>query len=148
MKTKITLLTTCLILITSFSFAQKKNEAKNIINSKVAIKKYYDKKELDNMQKGELLNLYIERITVLTNTMPYIAFATKPGVTMTTIGIPDSKENRKALENQHESTDVYVENTIEFQKIILPYSDTNKLAKAILFYEEIMKSLHVYNDYN
>ena len=148
MKIKITLLSTCLLLITSVSFAQKNDDAKNIINNKVTIKKYYDSDELEKMQKGELLDLYIERITVLTNTMPYIAFATKPGITMTTLGIPNSKENRKALENQHENTDTYVENTIEFQKTILPYSDTNNLARAILFYEEIMKSLHVYNEYN
>ena len=104
MKTKLTLLTICLIFITSFSFAQKKNEAQSIIKNKVNIKKYHTHEELDNMQKGELITLYMERIQVLSGTIPYIAFATKPGVTMSSLGIPNSGENRKTLENQEENT--------------------------------------------
>jgi hypothetical protein len=147
MKTKITLLTLCFLLVTAFSFAQKKNDPKSIINNKVAIKKYHGSEELEKMQKGELLELYLERITVLSHTLPYIAFATKPSATMSTLGIPNSKENRKVLDNQHENTETYLENTLEFQKTILPYSDTSKLIRAILFYEEIMKSLHTYDEF-
>tara|TARA_R110002049_G_scaffold242376_2_gene416243 strand:+ start:6832 stop:7278 length:447 start_codon:yes stop_codon:yes gene_type:complete len=148
MKIKITLLSICFLLMTAFSFAQKKDDAKSIINNKVAIKKYHSSEELEKMQKGELLGLYLERVTVLSNTLPYIAFATKPSVTMSTLGIPNTKDNRKVLDKQHENTDSYIENTIEFQNTILPYSDTSKLARAILFYENIMKSLHTYNEFN
>ena len=148
MKTKITSISIGLILITTSIYAQKKEDLKTIIDNKVTIKKYHDSEELGNMQKGELLKLYMERITVLTNTLPYIAFATKPNVTMSNLGIPDTKENIKALEDQHENTDIYVSNTSEFQKIILPYSDTNRLTNAILFYEDIMKSLHNYEEFN
>ncbi len=148
MNIKITLLSISFILISAFTYAQKKDDAKSIIDNKVTIKKYHSTEELGNMQKGELLGLYLERVTVLTNSLPYIAFATKPGVTMTTLGIPNTKDNRKVLENQHDNTNTYVENTAEFQNIILPYSDTNKLVRAILFYEDIMKSLHNYNEYN
>ncbi|GAA3641266.1 hypothetical protein [Flavivirga jejuensis] len=148
MKTKITLLSICFFLIAASSFAQKKATPKSIISNSVGIKKYHDNEELKRMQKGQLLNLYVERIEVLTNILPYIAFATKPGVTMSTLGIPNSNDNRKALENQIENTDSYVENTIEFQKAILPYSDTDRLVTAVLFYEEIMKSIHSYDEFN
>ena len=67
---------------------------------------------------------------------------------MTTLGIPDSKENRKALEDNIQATTVYFESTIEFQKKILPYSDKSNLIAAILFYEETLKSLHTYNEFN
>ena len=90
----------------------------------------------------------MERIQALSGTMPYIAFATKPGVTMTALGIPNNSENRKTLENQDESTDEYLENTLEFQRKLLPYSDTKKIAKAVFFYEEIMKSIHAYDEFN
>ena len=129
-------------------FAQKKNEAKSIINEKVSIKKYHNKEELENMQKGQLLVLYMERIKSLVNTLPYIAFATKPGVTMTTLGIPNTNDNRKILDNQFEATEDYVKATTEFQNTILPYSDTRNLIAAILFYEEIMKSLHEYSEFH
>ncbi|GAA4809194.1 hypothetical protein GCM10023330_15110 [Litoribaculum gwangyangense] len=132
----------------SIGFAQKKNEAKSIISEKVAIKKYHNKEELESMQKGQLLGLYIERIESLVKTLPYIAFATKPGVTMTTLGIPNDNDNRKVLDNQFEATDDYIKATTEFQNKILPYSDTSKLVSAILFYEEIMRSLHEYSEFH
>lgn len=148
MKVKIILLSFSLFLVAGLGFAQKKGKGpKSIISEKVTIKKYHNKEELERMQKGQLLALYTERNLVLTSTLPYIAFATKPGVTMSTLGIPDNNDNKKALENQFENTDTYLENTVEFQKEYLPYSDTRNLIAAILFYEDIMKSLHQYNEF-
>ena len=148
MKTKIILFSVILFLVTGFGYAQKKNEPKSIISEKVAIKKYHNKEELERMQKGELLVLYMERIEILIKTLPYIAFATKPGVTMSSMGIPNDNDNRKILDNQFAATDNYLKATNEFQTKILPYSDTSKLISAILFYEEIMKSLHEYSAYH
>lgn len=148
MKVKIILLGFSLFLVTGLGFAQKKNNGpRSIINEKVTIRKYHNKEELERMQKGQLLSLYTERNLVLTSTLPYIAFATKPGVTMSTLGIPDNNDNKKALDNQFENTTTYLEKTVEFQKEYLPYSDTRNLIAAILFYEEIMKSLHQYNEF-
>ena len=148
MKIKVILFSFCLFLITGISVAQKKNAPKNIIRDKVAINKYHNTSELEGMQKGELLDLYIERIEVLVELLPYIAFATKPGVTMSTLGIPNDKENRKILEDRFDSTDNFLENNLEFQKSILPYSDTTDLISAVLYYEEILKSLHEYSEYH
>jgi hypothetical protein len=148
MKVKVILLSLSLLFVTALSFAQKKNKGpKSIINEKASIKKYHNKEELERMPKGELLALYTERNIMLTSTIPYIAFATKPGVTMSTLGIPDNNDNKKALEDQFDNTDNYLENTIEFQKEYLPYADTRNLIAAILFYEEIIKSLHQYNEF-
>jgi hypothetical protein len=127
--------------------AQKKKEPKSIIMENVDIKKYHNIDELESMAKGDLLLLYKERVSSLIKIMPYLAFATKPGVTMETLGIPNDSDNRKALENQHDETESYIENTAEFQDIILPYSDTNKLIAAILFYEETLKALHEYDQF-
>lgn len=137
------------MLVFGISNAQKKdkNEPQSIISTKVAIKKYHNKDELNRMQKGELLGLYIERVESLVQTLPYIAFATKPGKTMSTYGIPNTKENRKTLEDKVEGTNDFLETTIEFQKKMLPYSDKSNLIAAILFYEETMKSLHEYNEF-
>jgi hypothetical protein len=147
MRTKSTLLILTFFLLATIGFAQNKKESMNIINGKVNISKYHSHDELDRMSKGELLTLYTERIKVIVNILPNIAFATKPGITMADLGIPDTKENKKALENNLEASVDYFDSTIEFQKIILPYSDTRDLIAAILFYEETLKSLHTYNDY-
>jgi len=148
MKLKIILLGLSLLMFSNIGFAQKKNEPQSIIKEGVAIKKYHNIDDLERMQKGELLDLYIERIESLIKILPYIAFATKPGVTMSTLGIPNDKDNRKALENQFDASDDFLKTTVEFQKILLPYSDTSKLISAILFYEETLKSLHEYTEFH
>ena len=147
MKTK--LLVFCAIFFLTLStniFSQDKPQG--IISQKVAIKKYHDRDELKQMNKGELLDLYPERIEVIVKILPNIAFTNKPGVTIKDLGIPDTKEHRKALEENKEAASDYFDNTIEFQTKILPYSDKTNLIAAILFYEQTLKSLHTYNEFN
>jgi len=154
MNTKPTILSVIFFLIISVSFAQekkvkfkKKDAPIQMINGKVYIKKYHSQEELTRLSKGELLTLYSERIEVIVNILPSIAFATKSGVTMSSLGIPETKENKRALENNHEASVDYFDSTIEFQKKILPYSDSRDLIAAISFYEATLKSLHTYNEF-
>ena len=147
MKLKVCILCFGLLLVSSSSFSQKRKEPKSIIMDAIEIKKYHNIDDLERMPKGELLILYKERISSLIKILPNIAFATKPGITMTSLGIPETKDNIKALEANHEASSEYFDSTVEFQSKILPYSDTRDLIAAILFYEETLKSLHTYNDY-
>ena len=148
MRTKLSLLTIFLLLVTNFSVAQKGDSPQTIIKGNISIDKYHDREELEQMNKGKLLELYNTRIEIIIKILPNIAFATKPGVTMTSLGIPDTKEHRKALAENIEATTSYFDDTIEFQKLILPYSDRSSLVAAILFYEETLKALHTYNEFN
>ena len=140
-KAKLTVLTLVLLFVTAVAFSQKDDDAQYIISGNVGIDKYHDREDLESMPKGELLSLYNTRIEIIIKILPNIAFATKPGVTMNSLGIPDTKENIEA-------TTTYFDNTVEFQKIVLPYSDRANLISAILFYEETLKALHTYNDFN
>ena len=124
--------------------AQDKKLSTSIISSTAMIKKYHELKELQGMKKGELLELYIERINVLVKTLPYIALVTKPGVTLADLGIPN--DNKKSLIQQAESTSDFLDVNLKFQRRMIPYSDTNNLIAAILFYENTLKSLHEFNE--
>jgi len=148
MKNKILLLSFSFFLVFGYGFAQKKGAPKSIISETATIKKYHNKEELDRMQKGELIELYVERVGSLVKILPYVGFATKPGVTMSSFGIPDEKDNRKALEDQFDATKDFLEVSDEFQKGYLPFSDTGNIISSILFYEEILKLLHEYSDYH
>ena len=66
---------------------------------------------------------------------------------MSSLGIPETKENKKALEANQEASVEYFDSTVTFQKSILPYSDTSDLIAAILFYESTLKALHTYDDF-
>jgi hypothetical protein len=123
-----------------------KNKPKSIISTGASMRKYHEKSELETMQKGALLELYIERIKVLINTLPYIALTTKPGVTMQDVGIPDNSENNKALDSQRENTTNFLNATVEFQKTMMPYSDKGNLISSILYYESMLKELNQLNE--
>jgi len=146
MKSRITFICITLLLVSTATFSQSKNAPQSIVSRTAIIKKYYDKKELSELPKGALLDLCIERVGVLAKTLPYIALATKPGITMIDFGIPYNSDYRKAYESQEENTKNYLEITSDYQKKILPYADKDDLIKAILFYENIMKSLHEFDD--
>lgn len=147
MKTKPTLIAVVFFFVISLGYSQKKDAPHSIISGKVNISKYHNREDLDVMSKGDLLELYIERIEVIVNILPNIAFATKPGVTMESLGIPETKDNKKALKENIEASTTYFDKAVEFQRKILPYSDTTDLIAAILFYEETLKSLHTYDDF-
>ena len=147
LNSKIKLLTFLLLLITTITIAQKEEEQPFIISEDVVIKKYHNQDELENMQKGQLMILYNRRIEVIIKILPNIAFTTKPDITMSSMGIPYNKENRNALKDNIDAATTYFENTLEFQEIVLPYSDKDNLISAILFYEEILKALHIYDDF-
>ena len=143
MKGKIIFFSVLLLLASSSIIAQAKaNLPKSIISTSASLRKYHDQKELKAMQKGELLELYIERIKVLVKTLPYIALATKPGITMSDLGIPDDPEHRKSLELETEATNTFLEITVDFQRKMMPYSDKENLINSIIFYESTLKSLH------
>lgn len=147
MNRKIIFLSIFFLFATSKIFSQAPvGPAKSIINSSASITKYYDQKELQGLQKGQLLTLYIERIRVLASTLPYIALATKAGITLSDIGIPNTAENSKALDAEIQNTITYLNGTIDFQKKMTPYADKGTLIAAILFYENTLKELHTLGD--
>lgn len=146
MKSKIIFLSFLFLTSINLVSAQDKNTTKSIISTSATIKKYHNLKELQDMKKGELLDLYTERITVLVKTLPYIALATKPGVTLNDLGIPDNNDNKKSLIEQEKSTTDFLSVTVEFQRRMMPYSDTKNLIAAILFYENTLKALHEFNE--
>jgi hypothetical protein len=132
-----------MLALTSKGFAQAKpNMPKSIVSTTAAIRTYYDDKTLRAMSKGELVELYIERMKVIVKILPHIALATKPGVTMTDLGIPDDADNRKSLDLETEATQTYLDITVGFLRKMLPYADKNQLVTMILFYEQTLKSLH------
>lgn len=145
MKTKFIFLS-IFLLTAGVIFSQNKNAPKSIISSNSVIKKYHGLDELRGMQKGELLNLYTERIKVLVKTLPYMALATKSGTTLSDLGVPNSSDNRKLMEAQEQITNEYLKVAENFQKNILPYADKDVLISSILFFESTMKSFYELNE--
>ena len=135
-----------LLFVISDANAQKNTKPVGIISSGASLRKFHEKSELEGMQKGQLLELYIERIKVLVNTLPYIALTTKAGVTMQDVGIPATPENDKALTLQQQNTATFLSSTVDFQRTMTPYADKGNLVVSILYYEEMLKALQTINE--
>ncbi|MBP9848136.1 MAG: hypothetical protein KBC58_01730 [Flavobacterium sp.] len=142
---KIIFLSLFMIFAVGNTNAQAKKSV-SIISTGASIKKFHEKSELDGMQKGALLELYIERIKVLVNTLPYIALTNKPGVTMADVGVPDNAENNKALLAQQSNTQQFLTATVDFQRLMTPYADKGNLISSILYYENMLRELNQLNE--
>lgn len=130
-------------LLTSVdTVAQDKNAPKVVINIR-GVSKFHDLKELQAMNKGQLMPLYTERVRILFSVIQYFGITNKPGTTFTDLGIPTSKENVQALEDDVEARSIFLGKNEQFLKSILPYSDTSNIINAILFYEEVLKLVFV-----
>lgn len=128
------------IAIPAFSInAQSKTISKSIISPTAILKKFHEKSELDGMQKGDLVDLYIERINVITKKLPFIALTNKRGVTINDVGIPDSIENNKILEKQQQTIRNFISETETFERTLTPFADKSDIIYAILFCENVLK---------
>ena len=143
---KIIIFSLFLLFAVSNTNAQSGKKPVGIISAGASVKKFHEKAELESMQKGMLLELYIERIRVLVNTLPYIALTTKAGITLQDVGIPSSAENDKALDLQKQNTANFLNSTVDFQRVMTPYADKGNLITSILYYESTLKLLQQMNE--
>jgi hypothetical protein len=66
---------------------------------------------------------------------------------MADIGIPMDKDKSKLQDGQTEASNIFLESTMEYQRRLIPYADTENVIAGILFYESVIKSLHLFNEY-
>ena len=145
MKKNLLLLAISLLFSITSVMAQK-DEPVTFINGKISIAKYHEREELNRMKKGALIKLYLERVESIVNVMPNIAFAKNANVTMEDIGMPKSKENIDAVNENKIATKEYSQRIIELQRDLLAYCDKGDLIIAILFYEATLKSFNNYGE--
>ena len=145
-----------LFLAMSNSFAQeatveegaKKESPKKEINvtyveASAKIEKFHNQAELDKMGKLELTKLYIERVRVLTETLPYLALSRDPaGAKLNDLGIPETKTNVDDLEKEVKSTVVYVGGIEHTLTDVIPYADKGNIIWSILFMEEVLNDIN------
>ncbi len=107
------------------------------------INHYHEKVELEVLNKTQLKVLYLERMTCLSNLLPYLALSLSAGVSYVDIDIPDSVVNQKLFKRQKDLTDEYLKEGLVFQEGIISYSDKKEIIEIILLYEQIFKIIHL-----
>ena len=109
------------------------------VSTNAKIDKYHTEEELKQLGKLELTQIYMERVAVITEIVPYLALHTKPGATLKEMGIPETPLNKEHLEKEVKNKGTYltaVKNTLDD---IIPYADKSNIIWSILFTEDFIK---------
>ncbi len=126
-------------------FAQDEKKSKNeklpntYVSPTAVLEKYHTQEELDKLGKIELTQIYMERIVVLTEVIPYLALHTKPGATLKEMGIPETRANIEHMENAVKSKKLYLEAVKNTLDDVIPYSDKTNIIQSIIFFEKMIK---------
>ncbi|MHA7056047.1 hypothetical protein ACWGOQ_0002420 [Aquimarina sp. M1] len=99
--------------------------------------------ELQDLNKGALIDLYLERAKEIFVVLPYLSLSNKPEISLSDVGIKEDNDHIKIVEKNNEIAErafVYTTNTI---KELVPYSDTDKIIWAILHFEEMIKKMRL-----
>ena len=142
------LLVLALISVTTLAFSQKKEKKDaaapltttlTYVSANAKIEKFHTDEELKKLGKIELTTLYLERVKVLTEIIPFLALHTKPGATLKEIGIPETETNIKHMEKEVTNKKNYLGAVNETLDDIIPFADKVNIIWSILLYEEIIK---------
>lgn len=132
----------------TFAFAQKKDKnapavplTSNLtyVSADAKIDKYHTEEELKKLGKIELTTLYLQRVKVLTEILPFLALHTKPGATLKEIGIPETDANIKHMEKEVTNKQSYLAAVGETLDDIIPFADKVNIIWSIMLYEDLIK---------
>ncbi len=131
-------------------FAQKEAKGTKIENTYVSanakLSKAYTKEELDKLGKIELTEIYKERISIITEIVPYLALHPKPGATLKEMGIPQTADNTSHLEKEVKNKGIYIASVNDTLDDIIPYADKQNIIWSILFFEKIIQEADYTNN--
>lgn len=129
------------LFLISISSAQSK---KNVFfDQKKLINKFHTIDELEDLKKGDLIQLYTERINEITIVLPYLALTNEAGVKLSDIGIKESSDHLKSLDKHHAIITNALENTKNIISEFIPYADTENIVWSILYFEEVIKKIRI-----
>ncbi|GAA0717406.1 hypothetical protein GCM10009430_14310 [Aquimarina litoralis] len=146
MKKTILTIAVFLVLISSLN-AQARRKGVLFDNSKL-ITRFHTIDELQDLNKGELIELYLERTREIFVVLPYLSLSNRPGTSLSDIGIKEDSDNLKVVEKNNEIADRAFEYTTNTIKELVPYSDTDKIIWSILYFEEMIKKMRLGKDGN
>ncbi|MDH7445301.1 hypothetical protein [Aquimarina sp. 2201CG14-23] len=140
MKKTITLLLMIFIMSTLSAQTKKKGV---FFGSDKLIDRFHTIDELQDLNKGELIKLYLERTREIFIVLPYLSLSNEPGTSLSDVGIKEDSDNIKVVEKNNEIADRAFEYTTNTIKELIPYSDTDKIIWTILYFEEMIKKMRL-----
>lgn len=139
---KITTLLLIIMSIVTIS-AQTRNKKSILYTQDKLVTTFHTIDELKELNKGELIQLYLERTREIFIVIPYLSLTNTPGTSLKDLGIEEDSDHIKVVEKNSEIADrafAYTENTV---RKLVPYSDTDDIIWSILYFEEMIKKMRL-----
>ncbi len=131
-----------LFIVTNITFGQQENPA-IFFTQKDQVNKFHTISDLQSLKKGELVNLYQDRVKEIMTVLPFLSLTNEAGVRLKDIGIKEDSRHLKVLKNTTESIHDNLEIINTMVEELIPYADTEKIIWTILYYEEIIKKMRI-----
>lgn len=122
--------------------AQQKNEAV-FFTQKAQIDQFHTIDDLEELRKGELIELYANRVTEILTVLPLLSLSHEPGVRLSDVGIKEDSHHLKILKKAKDSRTENIEKTHQTVEELIPYADTDKIIWTILYFEEVIKKMRM-----
>ncbi|GAA4274008.1 hypothetical protein GCM10022258_33020 [Aquimarina gracilis] len=122
--------------------AQKIDDAV-FFNQQKQVSRFHTIGDLEAMKKGELIEIYKDRVEEIMTVLPLLSLTNEAGVRLRDIGIKEDSRHVKILKNNKETTEKGLEVTRETIEELVPYADTEKIIWTILYFEEIIKKMRI-----
>ncbi|MFD2564139.1 hypothetical protein [Aquimarina rubra] len=129
-------------LFFQYTYGQKRDEAVFFVQ-KDQITRFHTIGDLEKLKKGELIQLYQDRVREIVTVIPFLSLTNEPGVRLGDLGIKEDSDHIKSLKKSAEATEEAIsiaQNSIEE---LVPYADTEKIILTILYFEEIIKKMRI-----
>ena len=106
-----------------------------LVGHLMSIPKYHHRIELEGLKKSSLANIYIKRVRILSELMPFMAIKAGPKKTLVSLHIPESKKNLKILAQHYKAKTKHLDNMVENLRRIVNFSDKETIVEAIILLE-------------
>lgn len=103
---------------------------------------HYSIGDLDDLGKLDLTRIYVSQVNKLNLLLPYVPFNQKgDAVSLSGMGIPNTKDNNGAIKNMDSSIGNYNGTTDETLNNLIPYADKADIIKSILFLQNVIEKI-------
>ncbi|MFL1897205.1 hypothetical protein ACJRPK_15995 [Aquimarina sp. 2-A2] len=123
-------------------FAQQNNDAV-FFTQKAQIDQFHTIDDLEELKKGELIELYADRVTEILTVLPLLSLSYEPGVRLSDVGIKEDSHHLKILKKAKDSQQENIKKTHETVEELIPYADTDQIVWTILYFEEVIKKMRM-----
>ena len=123
------------------TFAQSNNNKEIVddhnylVGHNMSIPKYHHRVELEDLKKSSLTNIYIRRVRIYNELLPFLCVKAGPMNTLVSLHIPESKQNLKILAKHYKAKTKRLDALEDDLRKIVNFSDRETIIEGIIVLE-------------